>query len=164
MAVRRVLVYPDPALKEKAKPVRDLDEARRVARDLVDTMSSYGHCVGLAAPQIGVPLRMVAVDVSAHRKTEASHGLLVLVNPEVVEEAGKEVGREGCLSLPEITANVVRAERVRFRAMLPEGGVLESFTGGFEARALLHEIDHLDGILILDRVASAAEIFQRRRR
>lgn len=164
MAVLPVLTYPHPALRQPADAVTDLAEARRVARDLVDTMRSYSHCVGLAAPQLGIARRVVAVDVSAHPKTAASHGLMVLVNPRIVERSGSEVGREGCMSLPDITANVLRAERVRFAANLPDGSELESMTCGFEARALLHEVDHLDGILILDRVASPAEIFQRRRR
>lgn len=151
-------------LRQKAEAVTDFDRARVVARDLLDTMSYYSHCVGLAAPQIGVPLRMLALDVAAHPKALASHGRLVLVNPVVVQESGSEVGREGCLSLPEITANVVRAVRVRFGAVLPDEQQFDSMTWGFEARALLHEIDHLDGILILDRVASAAEIFERRRK
>lgn len=151
-------------LRQKAEAVTDFDRARVVAQDLLDTMSGYSHCVGLAAPQIGVPLRMLALDVAAHPKALASHGRLVLVNPVVVQESGSEVGREGCLSLPETTANVVRAVRVRFRAALPDEQQLDSMTWGFEARALLHEIDHLDGILILDRVASAAEIFERRRK
>lgn len=151
-------------LRQAVQPVTDFDQAQAVARDLLDTMSSFSHCVGLAAPQIGVPLRMIAIDVSEHKKAEAFHGLMVLVNPVVVEDSGSEVGREGCLSLPEITANVVRAVRVRFDAALPDGREFSSMTCGFEARALLHEIDHLDGILILDRVASAAEIFERRRK
>lgn len=164
MAIRPVLTYPHTLLTQKCEPVRDFGQARAVAQDLVDTMSSYSHCVGLAAPQIAVPLRMIAIDVREHPKALASHGLMVLVNPTVVEESGSEVGREGCLSLPEITANVVRAVRVRFCALWPDEQPIESMTWGFEARALLHEIDHLDGTLILDRVASAAEIFERRRK
>lgn len=164
MAVRPVLTFPHPLLRQKAQAVTDFDQARAVARDLIDTMSSYSHCVGLAAPQIGVPLRMVAIDVHGHPKALASHGLMVLVNPTVVEEVGSKLGREGCLSLPEITANVLRAVRVRFGALWPDGQQMESMTSGFEARALLHEVDHLDGILILDRVASPSEIFERRRK
>lgn len=135
-----------------------------LAADLVETMRAYPRCVGLAAPQVGESVRMIAVDVSEHPKAAASHGLLVLVNPEVVASAGGEVGREGCLSLPDITANVKRAARITFRAQLPGGEQFSSMTMGFEARALLHEIDHLDGILILDRVASPAEVFARRQR
>lgn len=165
MAVRPVLLYPDPLLKQCAADVESFDEhARSVAQDLVDTMKAHERCVGLAAPQIGVKLRIMAVDVEAHPRAEASHGLLVLVNPVVTEQAGHEVGREGCLSLPQITANVRRAKRIKFEAMQPDGAILKSWTSGFEARAILHELDHLDGVLILDRVASPTEIFQRQSR
>jgi peptide deformylase len=163
--VRNVLTYPHPCLRTKASPVASFDDqVRRLAEDLVDTMRAYPRCVGLAAPQIGESWRMIAIDVSEHPKAVASHGLLVLVNPKVVASAGAEVGREGCLSLPEITANVRRPERVLFTAQLPGGEQFSSMTNGFEARALLHEIDHLDGVLILDRVASPAEVFARRQR
>ncbi len=163
--IRPVLKYPHPSLRTPAVEVTEFDESvLEVARDLVDTMRSHEKCVGLAAPQIGIPLRMIAVDVSEHPKTTASHGLVVMVNPVVVAHAGKEVGREGCLSLPDITANVSRAKRIRFEAFFPDGEPIRSISPGFEARAILHEIDHLDGILILDRVASPAEVFARRSR
>lgn len=163
--IRPVLKYPHPSLRAPAAEVTEFDESvLELARDLVDTMRSHDKCVGLAAPQIGVALRMVAVDVSRHPKTTASHGLVVLVNPVVVAQAGREVGREGCLSLPDITANVARAKRIQFEAYFPDGDGFRSISPGFEARAILHEIDHLDGILILDRVASPAEVFARRSR
>ena len=161
--IRQVLKYPDRRLRVHAAEVAVFDgSVLEVARDLVDTMRSYPRCVGIAAPQIGVPLRMLAIDVSEHPKTVASHGLVVLVNPVVTATAGAEVGREGCLSLPDITANVSRAKRIRFEARFPDGERFQSVSPGFEARAILHEIDHLDGILILDRVASPAEVFARR--
>jgi peptide deformylase len=163
--IRPVLKYPHPSLRTPAAEVIEFDESvLEVARDLVDTMRSHQKCVGLAAPQIGIPLRMIAVDVTEHPKTTASHGLVVMVNPVVVASAGKEVGREGCLSLPDITANVARAKRIQFEAWFPDGEPFRSVSPGFEARAILHEIDHLDGILILDRVASPAEVFARRSR
>ncbi|MEX0789928.1 MAG: peptide deformylase [Actinomycetota bacterium] len=163
--IRPVLKYPHPSLRTPAAEVTEFDESvLEIARDLVDTMRSHDRCVGLAAPQIGISLRMIAIDVSEHPKTTASHGLVVMVNPVVVASAGKEVGREGCLSLPEITANVARAKRIQFEASLPDGDRFRSVSPGFEARAILHEIDHLDGILILDRVASPAEVFARRSR
>ena len=163
MGVREVLTYPHPCLREHASEVTEFDgSVLGLAEDLVDTMRSHNRCVGLAAPQIGEPVRMIAIDVSEHPKTTGSHGLIVLVNPIVTLSAGAEVGREGCLSLPDITANVRRSTRIRFEAALPDGRRFESMTSGFEARALLHEIDHLDGILILDRVASPAEVFARR--
>lgn len=161
--IRRVLTYPDPCLRRPAVAITEFGGAVvELARDLVDTMRAHTRCVGLAAPQIGASVRMIAVDVSDHPKTVASHGLLVMVNPRVSATSGVELGREGCLSLPNITANVSRARRIQFQALLPDGQRFESFTLGFEARAVLHEIDHLDGILILDRVASPAEVFARR--
>ena len=155
--VRDVLVYPHPALKQVAQPVHDADEVARVAADLVDTMDSFGHCVGLAATQLGEMVRMVVVDVSGHKKATTSNGRLVLVNPAIVRAEGAEVGREGCLSIPELTANVRRATAI---AVTSEDGTIHS--EGFEARCLQHEIDHLDGLLFLDRVDSlTADVFRR---
>jgi peptide deformylase len=166
VAVREVLVYPHAALKATAEPVGPLDgsEAERVAADLVDTMQAYSHCSGLAATQLGELVRMVAVDVTGHRKASAAHGLLVLVNPRVVDEQGAEVAREGCLSIPHLTANVRRATRISLEAATPGGEAVSIETEGFEARCLLHEIDHLDGLLFLDRVDSlTTDVFRRKR-
>lgn len=159
MAVREVLRVPHPALKRVAAPV-DAAAAQRVAADLLDTMRSFPRCVGIAAPQIGELVRLVAVDVSGHPKApESQHGLLVLANPRVVGSDGAEVAREGCLSIPDFTANVRRATRIRVEA----DGHEPFDADGFEARCLLHEIDHLDGILFLDRVDSlATDVFRRR--
>jgi peptide deformylase len=164
--VREVLVHPDPRLKEIARPVSDLAVAERVAGDLVDTMRAGPRTVGVAAPQIGELVRVIVVDCSGHPKAEASnHGLLLLVNPAVVASEGNEIGREGCLSIPEITANVRRATSVVVEATGVTGEPLRIEAEGFEARALQHEIDHLDGVLILDRVASLdTDVFRRRRR
>ncbi|MGH2957806.1 MAG: peptide deformylase [Solirubrobacterales bacterium] len=157
MAVREVLLYPDRALKQVAAPVQ-ADEAKRVGRDLLETMRSHPGCVGLAAPQLSEPVRMIVVDVSEHPKAETSNGLLLLSNPRVTESQGSEVAREGCLSIPDLTANVRRATRA----------VIEHADGrveceGFEARCVLHEIDHLDGILFLDRVESLVDdVFRRK--
>ena len=130
----------------------------RVANELLATMRSYERCVGLAAPQISLPVRVVVVDVSEHPKAETSNGLLVLANPRVVSADGSEVGREGCLSLPDFTANVRRATTVVVEYL---GGTVECH--GFEARAVQHELDHLDGILFLDRVESLVDdVFRRR--
>jgi peptide deformylase len=158
VAVREVLRYPHPALKARCVEAEG-ERAEGVGRDLVDTMRSFGHCVGLAAPQLGELVRVVAVDVTDHPKATSANGLLVLVNPVVVSQAGAEVAREGCLSIPHLTANVRRATRIVVEA---EGGTsVES--EGFEARCLLHEIDHLDGILFLDRVDSLQrDVFRRK--
>lgn len=172
MAVREVLQYPHRALKAVADPA-DLDapDTERAARDLLETMVSFGHCVGLAATQLGDMTRIVAVDVTGHRKAQSENGLLLLANPRVVEEAGEEVAREGCLSIPHLTANVRRATEI-----LVEADAIELTDGGgmtvaerriesdaFEARCLLHEIDHLDGLLFLDRVDSLThDVFPRK--
>ncbi|MFL5956564.1 MAG: peptide deformylase [Solirubrobacterales bacterium] len=159
MAVREVLRYPHPALKQVAAEATP-DAAQRVGADLVDTMRSFPRCVGIAAPQLGELVRVVAVDVTDHPKATSSHGLLVLANPRVVLASGAEVAREGCLSIPDLTANVRRATEIVVEA---DGGrVIRS--EGFEARCLLHEIDHLDGLLFLDRVDSLkTDVFRRKR-
>jgi peptide deformylase len=155
--VREVLRYPHPALKEVAREVHEAGEIARVGRDLLDTMDAFGHCVGLAATQLGEMVRMVVVDVAGHRKATASNGRLLLVNPRIVAADGAEVGREGCLSIPELTANVRRATSIEL-----EAGGRRIRSEGFEARCLQHEIDHLDGLLFLDRVDSlTADVFRR---
>jgi peptide deformylase len=157
LPVRDVLLYPDRALKEVCVPAQS-EEIDAVGRDLVDTMGSIGHCMGLAAPQLGELVRVVVVDVSGHPKAETSNGLLLLGNPRIVEVEGSHVGREGCLSLPDLTANVRRATRI---VVEHAAGTVECL--GFEARCVQHEIDHLDGILFLDRVESLVDdVFRRR--
>lgn len=156
--VRRVLRFPHPVLKRVAREAGP-DEAERVGTDLLDTMRSFPGCVGIAAPQIDEDVRVVAVDVSEHPKAKSSHGLLVLANPVIVESEGAHVAREGCLSIPDLTANVRRATRI-----VVESGDRRIESEGFEARCLQHEIDHLDGLLFLDRVDSlSGDVFRRKR-
>jgi peptide deformylase len=165
VAVREVLRYPHPSLKQKARELGPDDGAviAEVATDLVETMESFGHCVGIAAPQLDHLVRMIAVDVTGHKKATTQNGRLVLVNPVVVEAEGAEVGREGCLSIPHLTANVRRATRIRVEARTPEDEDVSLESEAFEARCLLHEIDHLDGLLFLDRVDSlASDVFRRK--
>ncbi len=157
MAVRDVLLYPDPRLKQVCTPAQP-EEAERVGDDLLETMRDFGHCVGIAAPQLGELVRVAVVDVSSHPKAETDNGELVLVNPRVVAEAGADIAREGCLSIPDLTANVRRSTAITVEHV---GGTIHS--SGFEARCILHEIDHLDGILFLDRVASIVDdVFRRK--
>jgi peptide deformylase len=166
MAARQILRYPHPALKRVARPVGDDESAlaERVAGDLVDTMRANPGCVGLAAPQIDELVRIAAVDVSEHPEAPPSNGLLVLVNPTIPRSSGEEVAREGCFSIPDLTANVKRATEVLVRARMPAGAAIEVESVGFEARCVQHELDHLDGILFLDRVHSlATDVFQRKR-
>jgi peptide deformylase len=166
VAVREVLRYPHPVLKREARAL-EVDEAETVARvagDLLETMRSFQRCVGIAAPQIDELVRMVVVDVTDHPKATACHGELVLVNPVVVSSSGAEVAREGCLSIPDLTANVRRATNAVIEGRERDGATRTVETEGFEARCLLHELDHLDGILFLDRVDSlATDVFQRKR-
>jgi peptide deformylase len=155
--VRDVLRYPHPLLKQVCRPA-DRGEALRVAEDLLDTMRAFPGCVGLAAPQIAEAVRIAIVDVSEHPRADTSNGLLVLVNPRIEHAEGAEVAREGCLSIPDLTANVRRATTIRVSA---RGVRVECH--GFEARCVLHELDHLDGVLFLDRVDSiASDVFLRK--
>ncbi len=134
-----------------------------MAADLLDTMAAHTGCVGLAAPQIDEAVRIVVVDVTGHRRATVAHGLLALVNPVVARSRGAEVAREGCLSIPDLTANVRRPAAIVIEATTPAGEPVTVETEGFEARCLLHEIDHLDGVLFLDRVDSLKrDVFRRK--
>lgn len=161
MAVRKVLLYPDPVLKRVCAPAPNGEELDRVIEDLTDTMQSFPGCVGIAAPQIGYEYRVAVIDLSMHKKAPPSvHGLLALVDPVATEFDGSEVAREGCLSIPQLTANVRRAVNT---TVTTRNGVYDF--EGFEARCVLHEIDHLDGLLFLDRVDSLTQdVFPRKTR
>ena len=163
MAVRPVMRYPGSVLKRPAHRVGEItSRLRGIAEDLVDTMRASPATVGLAAPQIGESVRVFALDVSGHPKAQHSHGLVVLFDPEVLEAGDPEVRREGCLSVPDLTADVRRARRLLIAGIDPEGARSEIRMEGFEARAALHEVDHLDGLLILDRVDTPSSLFPRR--
>ena len=158
-----MLVLPDPLLKRVAPPVGRVDDgARALAEDLVDTMRSMPACVGLAAPQIGVGRRAFVVDVTGHKKARSCHGELVLFDPEVLVTTDPAVAREGCLSVPHLTGDVARATSVVVRGITRDGSERIVEVDAFEARAVLHEIDHLDGLLFLDRVSSHDSVFRRK--
>jgi peptide deformylase len=167
MAILPILKFPDPLLKEKSAPVDVVTpELSAVIDDLLDTMRSSPGGVGISAPQVGVLKRIVTVDVSDHRRgsREENHGLLVLINPEILAKGGRQIIREGCMSIPDYTANIERAQWVLVDALDREGKqvILESV--GFEAVAIQHEVDHLDGILFLDRVTSLkTDLFRRKK-
>ncbi len=163
MAVCPVLVLPHPGLTQVSAPVGRVDDAARaLAADLVATMRASPACVGLAAPQIGIALRAFVVDVTGHRKARSCHGELVLFDPEVVVASAPAVAREGCLSVPDLTGDVPRATSVVVRGLTTEGTERVVEVDAFEARAVLHEIDHLDGLLFLDRVVSHDAVFRRK--
>ncbi len=161
--IRPVLHLPHPVLSRVAAPIGAVDDdARRLARDLVDTMRGTGHSVGVAAPQIGVSARALCVDVTGHRKARSCHGELVLLDPVVVSSGALEVAREGCMSVPELTGDVARASELVVRGTGLDGRLFTIVADAFEARALQHELDHLDGLLFLDRLVSEDRVFPRR--
>ncbi|HEB98900.1 MAG TPA: peptide deformylase [Thiotrichales bacterium] len=164
MAVLDILTYPDPRLKQVSEPVERFDdELRAFIEDLEETRQAGPGAVGIAAPQVGRFQRIVIVDVSNMKRPVPNHGYLVLVNPEITAWEGYAVGREGCLSVPDYTGNVIRAERIHLEAFDPQGEKLEFDMEGFEARAVQHEIDHLDGLLFLDRLVSRRnDLFRRK--
>lgn len=161
MPVQKVLLYPDPALKRVCAPAPEGAELDSLVADLVDTMRSFPGCVGIAAPQIGRELSVAVIDLTGHKKApESVHGLTVLVDPVVTGGEGTDVGREGCLSIPQLTANVRRYTDCHVTTR--EGDI--EFEG-FEARLAQHEIDHLAGLLFLDRVESLTQdVFPRKQR
>ena len=162
LAIRR---FPDPLLKRPTLPVARVDASvSRLIDSLIATMRRHPRCVGLAAPQAGSPLRIAVMDATGHPKAGPStHGLLVLVNPQLTAAGSPALSREGCLSVPDFTGNVRRASRVYLRARDRFGSAYELWLEGFEAIVAQHEVDHLDGTLFLDRVANAAtDVFKRK--
>lgn len=161
--VRDVVRAPSGVLSARGADVDPTDpEVVQLAADLVATMRVSPGCVGLAANQVGVGVRVFCVDVTEHPKARTKHGTFVLCNAEVVESSRNEKAREGCMSVPDLTGDVKRASRLTVRGWLPgTGEEVVLATDAFEARALQHEIDHTDGFLFLDRVAGAHAIYPR---
>ncbi|MGH9187433.1 MAG: peptide deformylase [Acidimicrobiales bacterium] len=167
MAPKPIVLLPDPVLARPATAVAVLDDAARsLARDLVDTMRAAGHSVGVAAPQIGVGVRAFVVDVTGHPRAQSCHGEFVLFNPELLVVEGRDVARavarEGCMSVPDLTGDVARATQIVVQGVDPDGNGRVLECDAFEARAVQHELDHLDGRLFLDRVVSRDLLFPRR--
>jgi peptide deformylase len=162
--VRDVVRAPSHVLSVSGSFVDPADSSVvQLCADLVATMRVSPGCVGLAAPQVGVAAQAFCVDVLAHPKARTSHGLIVLLNAEILEASRNEKGREGCMSVPDLTGDVKRATKITVAGQLPLSGerVLIT-TDAFEARALQHEIDHCNGMLFLDRVASAHALYARK--
>ena len=164
-----ILQYGDPMLRTKGKPIEEIDaHIRELAADMADTMHA-ANGVGLAAQQVGEPLQLTVLDVSAVEDRPSTLKLeaneidpklampLVLINPEIELHGEIEIGVEGCLSFPEITGEIERAQSVIVRAQNLEGEPIQFEAGGFLARAIQHEHDHLNGILFIDRMRSAAK-------
>jgi peptide deformylase len=162
--VRRVVRAPDPVLSRPGSEVDPADpETRQLAADLFATMRVSPGCVGLAAPQVGVAAQLFVVDVTGHPKATIVHGPIALCNARIVTASRWRLGREGCMSVPDLTGDVKRAGRLVVEAVSPgTGEPIRLTTEAFEARALQHEIDHCAGLLFLDRVASAHAVHARK--
>ncbi|WP_213453894.1 peptide deformylase [Rhizomonospora bruguierae] len=162
--VLKVVRAPDPVLAAAGPEVDPTDpEVLRLAAGLLATMRVSPGCVGLAAPQVGVAAQVFAVDVTGHPKAVTRHGAFVLCNARVVEASRLRLGREGCMSVPDLTGDVKRATKVVVEAVLPGSGApVRLSTDAFEARAIQHEIDHCAGRLFLDRVTGAHAVYPRK--
>ena len=164
MSVLPIQQFPHKILKRPTVPVERVDARVRALIDgLITTMRHHPRCVGLAAPQVGSDARVAVMDASVHPKARHSLGLIILVNP-VLELLGAPVmSREGCLSVPDFTANVQRSTRVAVRALDASGALHEYQLEGFEAIVAQHEVDHLDGTLFFDRVVNVkTDVFRRK--
>ncbi len=163
MAILDILVYPDSRLRRVSSPVENIDdELSKFVFELEETMRAGPPSVGIAAPQVGRFERIVIIDVSSKPEVP-NHGKLILINPKIISKQGETTGREGCLSVPDYTGNVMRAEEVTLQALNLVGKTMNYKMEGFEARATLHEIDHLDGLLFLDRLVSRRSSLFRRK-
>ena len=160
MAILEIIKYPDERLKMKSAELKTIDNSvLSFIGDLVETMKASPG-VGLAAVQVGRLVRVIAVDVTPRNP---GHGLIVLINPVITASRGSKTGREGCLSVPEYTANITRATSVTVKGLDPGGRETVVESEGFEAVALQHEIDHLDGVLFIDRITSMKrDLFKRK--
>ena len=184
MAILPIRTFPDPCLHTPSRPVtRVTSQTLRLIDDLVDTMRHHPRCVGLAACQVGSPASLAVVDVTGHPKAtrfprqgsgslgedpeargRGTSGLLVLINPRILAQEERLVQREGCLSVPDLTANVQRAPRIHVQALDRAGKPWTRWLEGFEAIAVQHEVDHLAGKLFLDRVTNVrTDLFRRKR-
>lgn len=142
-----IVLYPDPVLRQKAKPLKEID--KEVCKKIEEMMELMHHAqgVGLAAPQVGWSVRLFLIDVGG-----TSHGEKVFINPVIVEEAGELNKEEGCLSFPGIMSRIIRAQRIKAHAYNLKGQKIEIEAEGLAARAWQHELDHLNGELFIDRM------------
>jgi peptide deformylase len=163
MAILKILTIPNPILKQVSLPILKIDEdLKKLVSDMRQTMLSSNHCVGIAAVQVGILSRLVLVDVSLNPKPHHNNGFLVMINPKITYMSGKLKSREGCLSVPDFTGNVIRKNKIEVEYTDLEGTKKILKTHGFESITIQHEIDHLDGFVFLDKVSSIkTDIFKR---
>jgi peptide deformylase len=168
--IREIVIYGDPVLRKKGKQIDKVtDEIRTLAQDMIDTMHE-AHGVGLAAQQVGETIQLTVIDVSDAENRPSrmwidgqevdpkEHMPLILLNPQLELSRETEIGPEGCLSFPEVTAEISRAERVKVTALDLDGKPVSFEAEGLLSRAVQHETDHLNGILFIDRMSSAAKV------
>ena len=164
MAIRDIVLYPEnkAALRKKSKPVRSVTRrVKRLARDLKDTLNDHPDGIGLAAPQINVHSRVVVVRLGGGRDSESEPGPpLALINPEVKEAGNEERDFDGCLSFPGLYAETVRPHYLRVTGLDEAGNHFDRIFEGFDAVVVHHEIDHLDGVLFIDRVESIEDLYR----
>ena len=165
MAVKDILIYPNPLLKQEAEEVTTItEEVKQVITDLKDTMLASTHSTGIAAPQIGSLFRIVVFDASRNKKCLNNNGLTVMINPEIISHDGMLTFREGCMSVPDFTGNVNRAQKITVRFFDEEMSPQTLDAQDFEAVLIQHETDHLDGTLFIDRVISKrTDLFKRKK-
>jgi len=165
MAIRDIRIYPDPVLRAKSVRVGAIDDkVKRLIEDMIETMHAAPG-VGLAANQVGVSLQLAVIDLSGQEDEARRYPLLVLINPEMLSSEGSVADEEGCLSIPEYTETVKRAAKVKVRALDRSGKPFELEAQGLLAKALQHELDHLNGLLLIDRLSPLKKsIFKRRYR
>ncbi len=150
MAILEILKYPHPILRKRSEAVSQINkEVEKLIEDMRETMVEAGG-IGLAACQVGVPQRVIVLDVSP---MDPQHSFFALINPEIVSEEGEIDHEEGCLSVPDCLEKVKRKEKVCVRGLSPNGREMEMTGEGILAIAIQHEMDHINGILILDRVS-----------
>ncbi len=160
MGVQRIRLYGDPVLRKHCVPVDKIDDSiRKLVEDLVETLEN-ARGLGLAAPQIGVAKRVIAVVQDEGDGKRIRH---VLINPEIVSSCGEEVCEEGCLSIPGIFVELKRPRSVVVAGITPDGEKVTLDASGLVARAFLHEIDHLDGVLFIDRIGAFRRALLRKR-
>jgi peptide deformylase len=148
MALLSIRLFPDPVLREPAAAVGEVDDSvRKLIADMGETMRAAPG-VGLAAPQVGVQRRVLVYSLAVDEP------IFALANPEIVERTGEEIADEGCLSIPELTYPVARAQRIVVRGLDGDGNPVTREAEDFEARVIQHEVDHLDGVLFLDRLSA----------
>lgn len=161
MAILEIKKYPEKVLREKAVPVSEINrDIQRLIDDMIETMYAAPG-IGLAAPQVGVSKRIIVIDVGV--KEGEKNSLLVLINPEIISSYGEIESEEGCLSLPGYITTVKRAESVIVSGLDREGKEIKVEGEGLLSRALQHEIDHLNGMLLIDRISSIKREFFKKR-